>query len=186
MISRREICSSEMYTSSFLSSYHSDLFHMVRNVFWNVMVQNAKIWSLIYLYFFLTRPVPVSVSRKKKKLWESCCSGFFETQGTVPQNLKLCLSYKSCDILKVFNEQASSTFKYKKNTSVVWSLMWIFGFNNLRLYKRRTDTIVFPRFLRSQHWTSVSSDFIYMFVFQAYLKESQVFRLKMLTWKRAV
>lgn len=56
--------------SSFLSSYHSDLFHMVRNVFWNVMVQNAKIWSLIYFYFFLNRPVPVSVSRKKNVMRE--------------------------------------------------------------------------------------------------------------------
>jgi len=39
---------------------------MVRNVSWNVTVSEAKIWSLILVYFiFLNTPVPVSVCRKK-------------------------------------------------------------------------------------------------------------------------
>lgn len=55
-------------------------------------------------------------------------------------------------------------YKYKKNTRVVWNLLWIIGFNNLRLYKRRNDTIIYTRFLCSQHWSSLAYDFIYMFI----------------------
>lgn len=44
--------------------------------------------------------------------------------------------------------------------------MWIVAFNNLRLCKRKNDTITYPKFLCSQHWSSASHDFIYMFIQQ--------------------
>lgn len=56
--------------SSFPSSYHCDLFHMVSDVFWDVMLNEAKIWNPISFLFFFFKQVNACfcVSRKRGKV----------------------------------------------------------------------------------------------------------------------
>lgn len=86
-----------MRVSGFLSSYHQDLCHMVRNVFWDVMLNEAKIWNSI---FFFNKQLYASMCLEK----DSCCSEFFAVHGTVLQNMKICLNLHSSVILETFNE----------------------------------------------------------------------------------